>query len=85
MFLSIKYADIPRTNRADVIYEPETVCKNLLIPTGDRATSAKLVISFLKVSSLNVVPTGNCIQPLATSIQNALRLDPMATIHVENR
>ena len=61
------------------------VCKNFEIANGEKATSQKFVISFRTLSGLKLVPTGFCIQAFATKIQNALRLLPIATSHVERR
>ena len=61
------------------------VCKNFVIAIGENKTSQKLFISFLTVSGLNVIPTGFCIHPFATSIQSAERFEPTATNQVERR
>ncbi len=61
------------------------VCKNLSTATGLKRTCQKLTISFLAVSGLNAIPTGFCIQALATRIQRAERLAPTATSHVDAR
>ena len=45
----------------------------------------KSIISFLIVSGLNSIPTGCCIQALATRIQRAEILAPMAVNHVDAR
>ena len=37
------------------------------------------------VSGLNAAPTGFCIQPLATRIHSAERLEPRATMKVTSR
>ena len=85
LFLIRNHALIPTTN-TDASTKPEvTVCRNLSTATGFSTTSAKLFISFLAVSGLNTIPTGFSIQALATSIQRAERLAPMATSQVEVR
>ena len=76
---------MPMTKTEASTYPDEIVCKNLLMATGENRTSQKLTISFLAVSGLNFIPAGYCIQPLATRIHNAERLDPKATSQVESR
>ena len=62
--------------------EEVTVWKNLSIATGEKATSQNEVISLRTVSRLKVQPTGCCIHALATRIQTAERLAPMAVSQV---
>ncbi len=59
--------------------------KNLLIATGESATSQNEVISLRTVSRLKSHPTGYCIHELATRIHSAERLAPMAVSHVAVR
>ena len=75
----------PRTKRDAITYPLLTVCRNLLTAFGLRNTSQKFCISFLAVSGLKCIPTGCCIQPFATRIQRAERLEPIATSQVESR
>jgi len=58
---------------------------NLLIATGEKTTAQKSCISKRAWSGLKIMPTGCCIQPLATKIQRAERLEPIATSQVERR
>src|SRR5210317_1652010 len=58
---------------------------NLLMATGDSRISQKFCISKRALSGLNAMPTGCCIQALATRIHKAERFEPSATIQVENR
>ncbi len=75
----------PTTNRAASRNDEVTVWKNLLIATGEKSTSPNEVISLRTVSTLNRQPTGLCIQALATRIQRAERLAPMAVSQVAAR
>ena len=52
---------------------------------GERATAAKSTISFLTVSGLNAIPTGYCIQALATKIHQAEIVAPSPVSQVEAR
>lgn len=53
--------------------------------TGFNQRSIKLVISIRIVSKLNSDATGFCIQPLATKIHIAEKLEPNATQYVVNK
>src|SRR5690554_3951901 len=80
----IRYQQLtPTTNEAPSPHDEVIVWKNLLRATGDRATAQKSIISFLIVSGLNSIPTGYCIQALATRIQNAERVAPSVTSQVD--
>ena len=52
--------------------------------TGEKSISQKFCISNRAVSGLNSIPTGYCIQALATRIHKADKLEPTATIQVDN-
>ena len=84
-FFKINQALTPATNKEATIYEEITVCKNLFTATGFIRTAQKSTISFRIVSGLNSIPTGCCIQPFATKIHNAERLEPIATNQLESR
>ena len=58
---------------------------NLLIAVGEKRIAQKSSISFLAVSGLNSMPTGFCIQALATRIHKAEMFAPTNTIQVEIR
>ena len=84
-FLSKRYELTPTTNTPAVTKPERTVWKNLLMAVGESSTAQKSIISFRAVSGLNCIPTGSCIQALATRIHSAERLDPTATIQAEVR
>ena len=76
------------TNTPPVIQPLVTLWKNLDTATGLVTTSQKAwadIISLRTVSGLNVVPTGFCIQPLATRIQYAEMVAPMPVSQVDAR
>ena len=73
------------TKTAPTTHAEVTVWKNLSMANGERATSAKLVISLRTVSGLNSQPTGYCIHALATSIHHAEMVAPSPVSHVEAR
>src|SRR5699024_4251089 len=62
-----------------------TVWKNLATAMGERATAAKSTISFLTVSGLKAIPTGYCIQALATRIHQAEIVAPSPVSQVDAR
>ena len=71
-FLSRYQALTPTTKMPPVTQPLVTEWQNLLTATGLVITSQKAAaeaISLRTVSGLKVVPTGFCIQPLATRIQ----------------
>ncbi len=76
---------MPITTIAPSRYEEEMVWVNLLMAMGEKSTSQKLTISLRAVSGLNFMPTGICIQALATNIQRADKLAPKATSQVESK
>ena len=80
-----KRAEMPTTKSEASRKAELVVWVNLCTATGERATSQKFCISKRALSGLKAMPTGNCIQPLATRIQTADRLEPTATIQVEKR
>ena len=61
----------PTTNTAPSTQPLSTVWKNLATAIGESATAAKSTISLRTVSGLNAMPTGYCIQALATRIHHA--------------
>lgn len=63
----------------------KTVWKNLWTATGENATAQKSVITLRICSGSNSMPTGYCIQPLATRIHRADSEAPNAVSHVEAR
>ncbi len=75
----------PTTKRAASVKAEVTVWVNLLIATGEKSTSEKETISLRTVSRSKRHPTGYCIQALATRIQRADRLAPIAVSHVAAR
>lgn len=75
----------PITNTAPVSQPLDTVCKNLTTAVGESATAAKSFISLRTVSGLNAMPTGCCIQALATNIHQAEMVAPKPVNHVEAR
>lgn len=77
--------DTATQNTAPITHDEVTVCRNLSTAKGDKATSAKLVISKRMVSGLKVCPTGYCIQALATSIHQADMVAPMPVSQVDAR
>ena len=83
--LSRYQALTPTTKRAASTNDEVTVWKNLLTATGERSTSLNEVISLRTVSTLKRHPTGFCIQALATRIQRAERLAPIAVSQVAAR
>src|SRR5690554_3579634 len=84
-FLRRYHDDTPTTNEDPTAKHAITVCRNLLIATGESATAQKSTISFLTVSGLNSIPTGYCIQAFATNIHSAESTAPKNTIHVDRR
>ncbi len=76
---------IPSTNKAPTIQPDNTVWKNLLMATGDKATAQKSNISLRTVSGLKCIPTGYCIHALAIKIQRAERVAPIIVSQVEAR
>ena len=76
---------IPTTNAAPTTQPLVTAWKNFITAIGDRATAAKSLISFLTVAGLNVMPTGCCIQALATRIHHAEIVAPKPVSHVAAR
>ena len=68
-----RYQALTPTTKMPPVTQPlETAWQNLDTATGLVTTSQKAAaeaISLRTVSGLKVVPTGFCIQPLATSIQ----------------
>ena len=52
---------------------------------GEPNTAQKSAISLRAVSGLNSMPTGFCIQALATKIHRAEMFEPINTSHVEAR
>ena len=75
----------PTTKTAPVIHPLDTVWKNFTTAEGDRATAAKSTISLRTVSGLNSIPTGCCIQALATRIHHADSVAPRPVSQVEAR
>ena len=73
------------TNAAPTTHDEITVWRNLSTANGERATSAKLVISLRTVSGLNSQPTGFCIHALATRIHHADMVAPRPVSHVDAR
>ena len=73
------------TNTAPTIHDEMAVWQNLSMAKGERATSAKEVISLRIVSGLNSQPTGYCIHELATRIHHAEMVAPSHVSHVEAR
>lgn len=59
--------------------------QNLTTAVGESATEAKSFISLRTVSGLNAMPTGCCIQALATNIHQAEMVAPKPVNHVEAR
>ena len=59
----------PTTNTAPSTQPLNTVWKNLLTATGDRATSENDTITLRIWAGSNSIPAGYCIQALATRIQ----------------
>ena len=75
----------PATNTAPVSQPERTVWQNLTTATGEKATAKKSIISLRTVSGLNCIPTGCCIQLLATSIHHAESVAPTPVSHVAAR
>ena len=59
--------------------------QNLVTATGESATAAKSTISLRTESGLNAMPTGYCIQALATRIHQAESVAPMMVSQVATR
>lgn len=59
--------------------------ENLLTAIGEVATAQKSTISLRAVSGLNSIPTGYCIQALATNIHHAEMVAPRPVSQVEAR
>ena len=76
---------MPITNNAPTIQPDNTVWKNLLMATGDKATAQKSNISLRTVSGLNCIPAGCCIQALAIRIHRADKVAPIMVSQVEAR
>ena len=87
-FLS-RYQQLTPTTKTPPVTQPLVMAwKNLLTATGLEITSQNAwaeAISLRTVSGLKVVPTGFCIQPLATRIQKAEIEAPMPVSQVEAR
>ena len=81
----IYQAETPMTKMAANTKLDEVVCRNLCTAIGENNTSQKLVISIRAVSGLKTIPTGFCIQALATKIQRADKLAPIAVNQVAVR
>ena len=82
---SRNHALMPVTKRAPSTQPDSTVWQNLLTATGESRIDQKSCISLRTVSGLNSIPTGYCIQALATSIHNAEMVAPATVSHVEAR
>ena len=84
-FFNRYHAATPTTRPAPTAQPEKTACRNLLYAIREDTTAQKSTISFRTVSGLNSMPTGYCIQALAIRIQNADRVAPRNTNHVEAR
>src|SRR5574344_150481 len=73
----------PTTKMEPVIHPLETVWRNFTTAVGEKATAANDTISFRTVSGLNSIPTGCCIQALATKIHHAEIVAPNTVSQVE--
>src|SRR5665647_2275808 len=85
LLFRIYQAEMPITKIAASTKLDEVVCKNLWTAIGENNISQKLVISIRAVSGLKTIPTGFCIQALATRIHKADKLAPMAVSQVAVR
>ena len=75
----------PMTNTPPVIQALDTVCRNFVTAMPWKATSQKFTISLRTVSGLNAMPTGCCIQALATRIHHAEMVAPRPVSQVAAR
>ena len=75
----------PTTKAAPVTQPQETVWRNFITADGESATAAKSTISLRTVSGLNSMPTGSCIQALATRIHQAESVAPSPVSQVAAR
>ena len=75
----------PTTKMAPSTHPDSTVWQNLLTAMGEVATARKSAISLRAVSGLNTMPTGLCIQALATRIHQAEIVAPSPVSQVEAR
>ena len=66
----------PTTKTAPVIQPLDTVWVNFVTAAGEKATAIKSTISLRTVSGLKDMPTGCCIQLLATRIHQAEMVAP---------
>lgn len=82
-FLIRYQALTPTTNIPPNTQPDETAWKNLLTATGESTSAQKSSITFRAVSGSNFIPTGYCIHELATNIQRADMVAPIAVSHVE--
>ena len=73
------------TNTAPVIHPLVTAWANFTAASGANATAKKSTISLRTVSGLNSMPTGCCIQLLATRIHQAESVAPRPVSQVEAR
>ncbi len=75
----------PITNTPARAHPLNTAWKNLWIATGENATAQKSSITLRICAGSNSIPTGYCIQPLATRIQRADSDAPMPVSQVAAR
>ena len=85
LFFSKNQQLMPITKTAPSTQLESTVWQNLLTATGEKATAMKSTISLRTVSGLNSIPTGCCIQALATRIHQAEIVAPSPVSQVEVR
>ena len=78
-------AQIPNAKTEPSTQEEIVVCQNLLTAVLENATAQKSAISLRTVAGLKAIPTGSCIQALATRIQTAEMVAPMTVSQVEAR
>ena len=81
-FLSRYQQLMPITKIAPVIQPLKTEWKNFEMATGLSTKAQKSTISWRTVSGLNSMPTGCCIQALATKIHTAEIAAPMPVSQV---
>ncbi len=75
----------PMTNIDASTQPSNTAWRNLCTATGENATAQKSSMTLRIWAGSNSMPTGYCIQALATSIHRAEMVAPTVVSHVEAR